>query len=77
MPDMLFFAGGKKPEISLLYDPLTVWNWAWCRHPEWCGDASRQQGRCFRTERARDNVRESLAQIQLDSKMAPAEKKTL
>ena len=72
-----FFGGGKKPEISLLYDPSHGMELGMVQGILSGAVMQAVSKEMFSGPTGRETVRESLAQIQRNSQMAPAEKKTL
>jgi ABC-2 type transport system permease protein len=72
-----FFGGGKKPEISLLYDPSHGMELGMVQGILSGAVMQAVSREMFSGPTGRQTVRESLAQIRRNSQMAPAEKKTL
>lgn len=71
------FAGGKKPEIGMLYDPSHGMELGMVQGILTGAVMQAVSKEMFAGQTGRDLMKESLAQIEKDSQMAPTEKKTL
>jgi len=71
------FAGGKKPQISLMYDPSHAMELGMLQGILSGAVMQAVSKEMFSGQSGREVAREALAQIGKDSQMAPAEKKTL
>ena len=71
------FAGGKKPEIALLYDPSHAIELGMVQGILSGAVMQAVSKEMFSGQSGRDVAREARAQVEKDSQMAPAEKKTL
>ena len=72
-----FFAGGKKPEISLLYDPSHAMEMGMVQGIMSGAVMQAVSKEMFSGQSGQTMVQESLAQLEKNSEMAPTEKKTL
>ena len=72
-----FFAGAKKPEISLLYDPSHSMEMNMVRGIMSGAVMQAVSKEMFSGQSGREIVKESLAQLEKNSEMTPAEKKSL
>jgi len=71
------FAGGKKPEISILYDPSHAMELAMVQGVLSGAVMQAVSKEMFGGQSGRDMLKESVAQVEKDGQMAPREKKTL
>ncbi len=71
------FAGGKKPQISLMYDPSHAMELGMLQGILSGAVMQAVSKEMFSGQSGREVTREALAQIRKDSQMPPAEKKTL
>ena len=71
------FAGGKKPEIALLYDPSHAVELRMVQGILTGAVMQAVSKEMFSGQSGRDMMKESLAQIERDNQMPPADKKTL